>query len=200
MNNMKKLKYILSLSLLWIAVSISAQESYVNIQYNMGFPVGNTQDFVDKTSFRGSSFEFGKYLNDNISVGMGIGWNTFYQSFPKATYPIEGGEITGKKYNYINAVPIMANVKYHFTREGPIHPYVGLHVGTFYMENRTDIGMYSFADKGWTFGIAPEAGVAIPVGQGVNFLVSAKYNQSFETSKIDQQGWFNLNFGISFTF
>jgi len=194
---MKNLKYILFLLIIpSFSFSGVAQEKYTTINYNIGLPLSNTKDYISKTSFRGMSLEFGQFVNDNISAGLYLGWNTFYEAMPKATYPFRNGEITGKQYRYINAIPILAKGKYYLNRETAVQPFIGVGLGTYYMNYRTDMGLYSSNTNKWHFGLAGEVGINIPMNYKTDFYISAQPNYAFKAGSMDAQTWFNFHIGF----
>ena len=125
---MKSIKTIvLGLSLV-IALNGNAQvvDYYSTVNYSVAVPLGDTKDFVSNPSFRGFSFEFGRFFTEEISVGFLFAWSVFNESFPRDTYELEDLTLTGNLYRYINAFPIMAVGRYHFSPDSKFRPYLGL--------------------------------------------------------------------------
>lgn len=206
MKTMKTYKAIFILALFALGLGVNAQNK-TNAYYTMGIPMSDTKDYISKTSFRGAGLEFEHLVKANVGVGILVGWNTFYESLAKDTYPLSNinetvnGAITGKQYRYLNVVPMLATGKYYFTDEDhPIRPFAGLGVGTYYLEQKTDMGLYSDREKSWHFGLAPKAGVLIPLNYEVSVSVAIDYNIAFKTSKIDQQNWLGINVGFSWDY
>jgi len=50
-----------------------------NFDWNMGFPMGDTKDFIGQPTFRGFSIEGRSYVTENITVGGIAGWSVFYE-------------------------------------------------------------------------------------------------------------------------
>jgi hypothetical protein len=55
----------------------------------------------------------------------------------------------------------MLNAHQYFVKRKGIRPYIGLNAGGFYMLQRFDIGIHSFQEDEWQWGIAPEIGVVV---------------------------------------
>ena len=128
---MKKAKYIIAGLFIIVGLNAKSQvvDFYSTINYSISVPLGETADFVSNTSFRGVSFEFGRFINDDLSVGFLISWAVFNESLPKDTYELENNlRLTGKKYNYINAFPLMAAGRYHFMPGAAFRPYAGVRI------------------------------------------------------------------------
>ena len=196
-----KALYITGL-LLMLAVSGFAQEKYTIINFPIGFGMGDTKDFIDKTSFRGFGIEYGKFLaDDKVSVGFQTNFQTFYKELPKATYPISNGAITGKQYRYITTVPLLASgLFYPLGQESVIVPHVGLGLGTYYIDKKTDMGMMRDQSKTWHFGVAPQLGVSIPLNYKTNFNINAQYNTAVKTKNHDSENWLTLSFGFKYIY
>lgn len=197
---MKAIKYTFIIALTMVTFGVSAQNK-TNLHYSMAMPMGDTKDFIEKTSFRGMLLEFEKLIQPNIGVGIQLGWNTFYEAKPRATYPIENGAMTSNQYRYLNTIPIHITGKYYFAGDDAMaRPFVGLGAGTNYTEQRNDNGLYSVVDKGWVMAIAPKAGVLVPLSYSTSLSVSLDYNMSFKSSKVPQQSWLGINVGFSFDY
>jgi len=197
---MKTLKYFFTLALITLALGANAQ-SKSNLHYSIGIPMGDTKDFISKTSWRGVLFEYEKLIQPNIGVGFQFGWNTFYEAKPRGTYIIENGAITSNQYRYLNSIPLQVTGKYYFTGDDSnVRPFIGLGAGTNYMEQRNDNGLFSAVDKGWVMALTPKAGVLFPFSYSASLSVSLDYNMTFETSKVPQQSWLGINVGFSWDY
>jgi hypothetical protein len=178
------------------SVSGFSQQLYT-INYTMSFPTGETSDFIGESSFRGMSFDGRAFINDNISLGGHINWSTFYEKIPETTYVDDTKAATGTQFRYLNAVPILF-VAHYYTDEDAYYSrfYAGLGVGTYSIENRTDMGVWTVEDNTWHFGFAPEVGILVPIGYDAYVNVSLKWNYAIKTSDTDNNGWFGLNVGL----
>jgi outer membrane protein len=199
---MKLINLLVITVLTIVSIEVSGQTK-TNAYYGMALPMGDTKDFINPTSFRGANIEFEKLVKPNIGVGFLVGWNTFYEAKDRATQPLPrgNGEITSNEYRYLNAIPIQATGKYYFAGDdAPIRPFVGLAAGTYYMEQRRDNGLFSTSDKGWTFLLAPKAGVLVPINYRTSIALSLDYSTSFKSSDLPQQNWLGINIGFSWDY
>lgn len=210
MKNIKK--YIVALMVLFGTMATSglmAQHSGIwHFQYDMGIPLGNTKDFTDAFSPRGFSLEGQGYVTENISVGGRIAWNVYYKDlgWQLMHYTLEAdggnkseGDVYAYRKHYLNIMPLMATAHYTFNSDRLI-PYVGLGVGTYYIEARRQTGIYIVSMDKWHFGLAPEAGVVIPFGQTSNWglNLNVRYNWAAKTQDTETQSWINTSVGISY--
>jgi len=167
----------------------------------MGVPMSNTNDFIDKTSFRGMGFEYQYMLTDRFAIGGVLQWSTFYKSMDKDTYPIENGDINGYQYRYINTVPMYVTGTYYLAGDdATIRPYIGLGVGTYWLEKRIDMGLYADVTNSWHFGLIPKAGILVPLSYSNSLYLGIDYNIAFKNSRLDQQSWLGISVGFNFDY
>ena len=198
---MKKAIYIIAGLFLIMGLNAKSQvvDFYSTINYSISVPLGETADFISNTSFRGVSFEFGRFINDDLSVGFLISWAVFNESFPEDTYEFENLRLTGKKYHYINAFPLMAAGRYYFMPGSAFRPYAGAGIGAYIINKSTDMGLYRDQNKNWHFGIYPEGGILIQMGNEAFFNLGARYNHAFKSGG-DSHSWLGLQAGVTFIY
>ena len=167
------------------------------VSYPISFPMGNLHDYSSNTSFRGISFEFNKKTSPYTTAGLEVGWNVFYQHVDKKVYQEGTASITGVQYRYTNAVPIIAGVKYYKkTGSKAMRPFVGVGLGTIYVNRTTDFGLYEIVSDSWQFALRPEVGIDFKVASAQAFWLGAKYMWGFNTSNLDGQQWLSINIGF----
>ena len=57
-------KYIIALSVLFLALTVNAQEVIWKLTYDVGIPFADTKEFTDQASWRGLTFDF-----DRVACG-----------------------------------------------------------------------------------------------------------------------------------
>jgi hypothetical protein len=170
---------VLAMVLLMIGSGYSQREKwYGALTYSVSIPSGDTKTFTDEISWRGVGLDYRYLIDRQYSIGLFFGWNVFYQRTDKTT-EIGNGAITGTSDRYINAFPIMANIHYYFGERKSIRPYIGLNAGGYYMLQRFELGVAAWQEDQWQWGIAPEAGVVVPVERGFGIMLNGKYNYAF---------------------
>jgi len=60
-----------------------------------------------------------------------------------------------------------------------MHPFLGLGIGTYWMKQTLDLGLYTAEETNWHFGLAPEVGVLMATKSGVGISLNARYNYPF---------------------
>lgn len=190
-------KIVLSIILAFFALYSFGQESLWSVTYQMSVPMGDTKDYIGKTSFRGFGIEGRAFVDNNVSIGGGAHWNVFYEKKDKVTADVSDNvTATGTLFNYINAFPFYANVAYYLNEGSYIRPYAAMNVGVIYSLYRTDVGLYTITQEPWKFSLAPEIGVLIETYGGANFTVNLRYNYGLETSDVDPLSYLGINVGV----
>ena len=136
MNTKLSMGRLLIVSLLLLtAVPFTAKSQervlQLDINYAIGIPAGSFRsDLVDKTSSRGWTANIMYNTTNKLSVGLGFGFQDFYQKFPRAVYKLEeGGEVSAVLTNSIQTIPVLAQAQYRFLPGKAVQPYVGLGLG-----------------------------------------------------------------------
>src|SRR5690349_7755211 len=99
-----------------LATKAQERELQLDLNYSVGIPSGSFKtDAVDKTSFRGWTANLLYNITDKISVGIGTGFQDFYQIYPRSVYKLsEGGEVSAVLTNSIQTIPVLAEFQYRF--------------------------------------------------------------------------------------
>jgi hypothetical protein len=171
---------VLTLVLIMAGTGYSQKEQWFgSLTYSISIPAGDTKSFVEEISWRGIGLDYRYMIDRTYSVGLNLGWNIFYERAENKTTQTENGAVTGTSDRYLNFFPVMANIHYYFGERKSVRPYVGLNAGGYYVNQRFAIGVFLWEDDSWQWGIAPEAGVAIPVERDFGILLNGKYNYAF---------------------
>ncbi|MCK4751718.1 MAG: hypothetical protein KAT15_31900, partial [Bacteroidales bacterium] len=115
------------------------------------------------------------------------------------TYELDNLRLYGKRYNYINAFPLMAAGRYYLRPGAALRPYVGAGLGAYIINKTTDFGLYREQNKNWHFGIYPEAGFIVQMGQEAFFNVAARYNYAFKSAG-ESHSWLGIQTGVTFIY
>lgn len=199
---MKKIMIII-LVVLGIGMTSRLSAQMLTFNYKMSVPLGDSHDFVSKLSFRGMELDYHHFLTEHWAVGLNLGWSTYYRHLDYHTgrFILNGEKvtITGDQFRYLNVVPIMAKVRYQFTKgDAPVLPYVGMGIGTNWAETRLEVGDLVARERGWQFAFAPEAGMVIPFGEHVGMNIGAQYQYSIKASGLPTLQDFSVKVGLAF--
>lgn len=192
-------KIILTLLIACCLQSVRAQTVNFIPTYSIGFPMGNLGDYIEKTSFRGACIEITKRQKPNVDIGIEAAWNLFYERVDSKVYTEGTASISGVQFRYTNTVPLLATGKYYMrtTSGKAVHPYLGLGIGTLFVNRSTDFGLYRITNDTWQFCLRPELGIAIRNRDKPAIIIGAKYYASFNNSDLDSQPYFSINVGMA---
>lgn len=197
---MKKIRILIALSALLLSANGFGQFVYTNLTYNMSVPVGNTADFISKTSFRGFTFDVGRFVTDNIAVDLRFSWHTFYEARDFETYTSEEGttSVTGKQFKYINAYPMTAGIRYVLNPNSDFSPYFAGGLGAYKINERTDMGIFYDEDRYWHFGMYPEIGFVYDFSYNTGLSVYARYDYALKTQDATSHSFLVFGIGLHF--
>lgn len=181
------------------SIQLFAQKSRFVISYPIAFPVDHLSSYINKTSFRGISIEYNWVQARNLEVGFEAGWNVFYKKEEEKTYNEKTVSITGIQYRYANITPLLAGAKiYHSTGNPNLTAFYGLGLGTMYIEQLADFGLYAISKKTWQFCLRPEGGIKYKATESVSGFVGLKYYGGFGNSELEGQQYATVNIGLIF--
>lgn len=185
------------ISLLTLTGSSILAEEFGALSYSISIPTGDTHDYIQNTSFRGLGLNGRRFVKPNITVGLLFGWNILYERTNRLI-SLETGHVSGDQLRHINAFPMMVSAHLYMGQRGGFRPYVGANLGAYYVARKFDIGVYSFRDDHFHFGVAPEVGFLLPAGESA-LIGSVRYNHAFGAGgSIDYSFWsFNIGMTVS---
>lgn len=184
--------------LLVFSVIGRAQQNIYILEYPIAIGMGDLGTYIDEPSFRGFNFGYRNLIDNNMAVGVDMGWQTFFEKKDKATYYDGTAALTGIQYRYTNCFTFSAQADYVFSDGKDIRPFVGFGAGTMYARRTLDTGMYRLEKDPWQFMMQPEAGVSIYLDNGNAVMFTANYYWGIKTKELDGQSY--LAIGIAYAF
>ncbi len=188
-------KIILLVLIAGVSITTANAQSSFSVQYSMGFG-GTINNYITTTSWRGVTLEYKLYPQPNISIGIDASWNRFYERRAFDTYTSGTASYSGVQFRYANAVPIYITTNYYLSPGEKINPFIGVGIGTIYMDRYTDMGIFRVTDDNWHFALKPEAGVRVNLAMDMDMILALRYNNAFATSDADQQNFMTFNVGF----
>src|SRR4051812_16930323 len=80
------------------AQSDKAFDQFFTFAWDVNIPVG---DNMESTSFAGGKMEYRKMVTHNLSIGLDLSWNSYYDYKPYQTYKVnESADITTDLYKF----------------------------------------------------------------------------------------------------
>lgn len=194
---------VFALTILLFSSSYAQKEQwYGAFTYSLSVPTGDTKDIIGVISWRGVGLDYRYMLQKNLSVGVYFGWNTFFERVTGLTElnTDPPGAIYGTQDNTINSFPIMASAHYYLGERKQLRPFIGMNAGGSVMLQQKAIGIFVWNNDQWQWGIAPEAGVAIPIDRDFGLMVNTKYNMFFSGEdairKDVNNAYWSINIGL----
>jgi hypothetical protein len=184
------------LLVLLTAAPAIGQDMMPYITYTIGIPTGDFGDWLGETSYYGFEVGARNFTNNNFAWGFATGWNSFSEK-TSGTTQVESGAITGTRIREMQTFPLLVSAHYYFGRRNKVRPYVGLNTGVYFISQSSSLGVYADTDTDAHFGLTPELGVNIPVGD-YGLMLNAKYAYAFEGSGNMAFSWLAINIGFSF--
>jgi outer membrane protein W len=178
---MKKLQIIAFLLLGLIAFNVSGQIS-VGATIGAQLPMGDFSD-IAKTGFGFNAM--GTYsLDDNMAVGLNIGYN----QFGKVEIPFfeETETIT------YSMIPITGLFHYYFSN-GTLRPFAGADLGLYSMGAKVKFMGVETSDSKTYFGFAPTVGAMYELNDDVFLCGNLKYH--YVSSEDIASTWVGINVG-----
>jgi hypothetical protein len=193
------------LFLTYIPINVRAQERelQLDLNYSIGIPSGSFKtNAVDKASFRGWTANLLYNITDKISIGLGTGFQDFYQKYPRAVYKLsEGGEVSAVLTNSIQTIPILAEFQYRFLPHQVVQPYVGVGVGGNMIVFDQYLGEFDNSKSSFKFAARPEAGVFIPFRKdgpaGIHVFGAYNY-MPYKEDGVDNLNNWGAGLGVKF--
>jgi len=176
---MKTMKSILFTMVALVSLSaVKAQKGLttLGVNYSVGIPTGDFKNVMSNESFRGWGIDILHGVNNKLQVGLGVGFQDFYQKNDRQVYhTADGQDISAVMTHSIQTVPILAKARYLFS-DGNIKPYVGLGAGANLVMFRELLGEFGETESYFKFALKPEIGVQIPIVKGAGLNIGAAYN------------------------
>ena len=145
------------------------------VTYSVGLPLEDTKEYINKTSWLGFSIEGRQFVTTSMTLGISAGWQTFSQKAFQSSELGESTTVTGTQYRYQNIFPALATAHLYFGAPDDGKMYFGAGAGTYWIERKTEVGLYAFTEKNWHWGLAPEFGFVLPSGS-TSWVSFARYD------------------------
>ena len=191
--------YLIIIGLMLLSSTAIHAQNKTTLTYAVGFGTGDLGEFINSPSWRGANLDFRQMVQEDIGVGLSVGWNVFYKEQPFDTYTAGTASLSGKQYRYSNNIPMMGAVDYYLSQGQRINPFVGLGTGVMYTRRNTDMNLYTIEQEAWNFLLQPQVGIEIDNNISSSFTVIAKYFYGFEAGDLPKpQSYITLNVGWTF--
>lgn len=177
---MKK-SLLVSALLCFLVFSASAQKPalQLNLNYNYSFPIAHfSQDLVSEASPRGFTGNLMYPVSQKISVGLGVGYQDYYEKFGRRNYNLgKSQQVSAVLTNSIQMVPVMARIEVHpLSVKAPVQPYLSLAAGANFINYDQYLGQFSSSSASTGFRGSAGLGIKIPFAKGWGIDVGGSYD------------------------
>src|SRR6185312_12811729 len=177
-----------------VALASQAQQNVqFDLDYNIDFPAGSSfRSLVTQPAYKGFTAGFAYAFTNQLSAGLSIGYNDYYQKFPRQVYSNgPGSDISAVITNSIQQAPLLATIEYSFLKKGMIRPYVGGGAGVNFIAFDQYAGEFDNPVNYAKFALRGQAGVLIPLSRGSSTAI--RVGASYNYAPLKEQGITNLN-------
>ena len=185
---------LLGMSAALVALPVQAASRTYGIAWSLAAPTGNTKDLTKPISARGFNLEYRDFFRKDMAWGINLGYNVFVEEHDNTFYG-DNFAVTGMRWSYINTVPIYLSCHKFFGNNRDGRVFVGLNMGTAWLEQRQTLGLYEVKDSNWHFGLAPEIGYNFPWDAFLGYG-SIRFNYLNQAGDVPDQSWFELRLGF----
>ena len=175
----------------------------MDIQLNAAIPTGSLKETITETSLRGAQASVLYGITNQIAIGLGTGFQDFYQKYPRQLYKLSnGGDLSAVRSFSIQTIPLLVQGKYQFSPGATVQPYAALGVGGNFINYNDYVGQFSLEQKAkFGFAARPEAGLFVPFSKDgeTGFTLGASYNlMPFRNNQFNNLNSIGIHAGIGF--
>lgn len=192
---MMKKYIVVTLICLASIISVAQNNTVVRINFLPAISLGKTADFTQGFSPRGSEVSFDKFIAEDLSVGLSLGWNVFRSKITGKSFEYNDFLVTGTQFRYTNIVPVNIKANKYFG-SSERKPFIGIGIGTTYTKQTNNTGIFSFVDDQWQFNLSPEAGIQAMINPGLIGSFKIKYSYSLKANGFPAMSYIGFGFGI----
>jgi len=192
------IKSILSFFVLILTVSqLNAQKGEVkmNLQYSYALPTGSFKnDVISNGSSRGFTGDILYNINTKVSIGLGLGFQDFYQKYPRALYSTGDKEVTSAVLsNSVQVIPVLAKAEFYplGDKQTVIQPYISAGAGLGITNFTQYLGEFGGSDNTGGFMLQGGAGITLPFGKFSK--AGARLGANYNMVSYNHNGFSNFN-------
>lgn len=171
--------------------------------WDIAFPTSG--DYLDKTSFSGTRFEYRKLINRNFAWGVSSGWNSYRQKVDQQLYESEDGSqaVFTDMIRKIFELPMAVGGYYYLDAASSFRPYAGLGVGAMYSQQKVFFNIYEIEENNWGFLLRPEIGIQYDVNYNIGLHLYGSYTYASNTNdafRIDSLEHISVGLGLVWSY
>lgn len=180
--NMKLLKLI-PLLLLLVACKTNAQKGELKLSLNYSYAIPSRSfksDVINNSSPRGGTGDLMYSISNKFAIGLGSGFQDFYQKYPRNIYKTADNETTSAVLsNSVQIIPLLAKAEFDpLGGKKGIQPYISAGAGIGITSFEQYLGEFGGTNTSSGLMLQGGAGLKIPFNTTGNagLRVGANYN------------------------
>ena len=194
---MRHIKFLLLLVLAVAVGQAQAQrgELKLNLHYSYSMPLGDFKtEVISDGSARGMTGDLLFGVSNKVSVGLGLGFQDYYQKYSRTTYKTGDNEVTSAVLsNSVQIIPALLKAEVYPMggKRAPVQPYLSIGAGMGITSFTQYLGEFGNTDNTAGLMLQGGAGVAIPFSSSgrAGLRLGANYNMV----NYNKNGFGNLN-------
>jgi len=204
LNTMKKYIIILcAIMALGISKGMAQENTVWELEWDISLPMGDMKDMFNENSLRGIEFGGTYRFETNVTVGGTMLYSAFFSKSDPITVEWDNKALTAVHMRDLYSYAFLAEGGYAYENNSGVTPYFKIGIGAYWNEQYTNVGLLSWYDRNWDFGMRPELGFYyIPEFFGVGFMANVKYNwiPSYEQQNMKSITYLTIGVGVVFGF
>ena len=121
---------------------------------------------------------------------------------------INNTTLTGEQGRYLNIIPLLFSASYYIRKNSSATfvPFIRGNIGTYYIMQRFDVGVYTLNNDNWHFGLSPELGFMVKASNKINIIASGRYNYAMDSGtrlsgdEKNDYSFLNANIGLTISY
>ena len=202
MRSLSKYLIIGAITVMACSAAHAQNALQMSIDYNVNIPTGSFKDYVTHPAYKGFTAGLAYPVNDQLSLGISIGYNDYYQKYDRQVYNQgKGSDISAVVSNSIQQMPLLITANYALVKEGFIRPYIGAGAGLNFVSFDQYLGEFDDPHSMTKLAVRGEAGFFIPLSNysSTALKIGASYNYSpFNTYGVNNLDTWGIQAGIRF--
>lgn len=181
------IKYFIAGSIVLFALNRTQAQNamQMNIGYEMNIPSGSFRNYITNPAYKGFTAGLAYPINDQVSLGIRVGYNDYYQKYARKVYNEgKGSAVSAVVSNSIQQIPILISADYTILKKGIIRPYVAAGGGMNLISFDQYLGEFDnpqskvkpalFGDAGVYIPLSKYSSTAIKLGGGYQYAPYSK--------------------------
>lgn len=186
------------------AVRAQSPGMWLNMGYDVNMPASMSfKNYITNPAYRGFNLGLAYPFNSQLSLGVNVAHNDYYQKYPRQTYSSTGSSISAVVSNSIQQTPLTLSLQYVVLKHGFFRPYIGAGGGVNFIGFDQYLGEFDNPQTTAKWTANGEAGLLLVLSNysGTAIRLGAQYNyaplNNYGVNDLDNWGFqAGVRFGL----